>query len=302
MDPLSMIKVLWKHRWLALPAVMLVFMMAGYVLFFGPRTYECSATYVLVNPNTPSEGEIQRDPRLAKRLAKLNRDNPYLRAMESGLIVKVLVAKMSGQSTQISMEAAGLSTDYTVAQSAESPSTVVISAAANTPERALATRHWLLDDLALQLHDLQKVNGADDLYLFTALPVDVTREPVEKVSSRLRSLIVALAAGAILVMGVVSVAAALDRRKRVPSDLPAHAVSTESATTRLELPSAPRSNGAAPPRDSSRPEPTLVSTVPNAVELTSIASERANDSLSKEGHQKRSPKASAEWPLVQWNR
>ena len=92
--------------------------------------------------------------------------------------------------------------------------TVVISAFANTPEGALATRQWLLDDLGRQLHDLQKVNGADDRFLFTALPVDVAREPVEKVSSRLRSLIVTLGAGAILVMGVVSVAAALDRRRK----------------------------------------------------------------------------------------
>ena len=111
MDPLSLMKVLWKHRWLALPAVMLVLMMAGYVLFFGPRIYESSATYVVVNPNTPSDREMQRD----KRLAKLNSDNPYIRATESGLIVKVLVAKMSAQSTQLDMEAAGLSTDYTVA-------------------------------------------------------------------------------------------------------------------------------------------------------------------------------------------
>ena len=39
MDPLSVIKVLWKHRWLAppSPAIALVLLMGGYVLFFGPR-------------------------------------------------------------------------------------------------------------------------------------------------------------------------------------------------------------------------------------------------------------------------
>ena len=259
MDPLSLIKVMWKHRWLTLPAVMLVILMAGYVFFFGPRVYEASATYVVANPNTPSDGELQRN----RRLAKLNSDNPYLRAAEPGLIVSVLVAKMSGQSTQISMEAAGLSTDYTVTQSAESTMTVVISAAGNTPERSLATRQWLLDDLGRQLHDLQKVNGANDRYLFTALPVDVAREPVEKVSSRLRSLVVTLGAGAILVMGVVSVAAALDRRRGVSSDLPARAAATESVTTIPESPPAPRSNGVVPSSAGSRPEPAVLSTDPN---------------------------------------
>ena len=96
MDPLSFMKVLWKHRWLALPAVVLVLMMAGYVVFFGPRTYESSAIYVVADPDTPSEREMQRD----KRLAKLNSDNPYLRAADPALIVQVLVAKMSAQSTR----------------------------------------------------------------------------------------------------------------------------------------------------------------------------------------------------------
>jgi hypothetical protein len=248
MDPLSLMKVLWKHRWLSLPAVMLVLMMAGYVLFFGPRTYESSATYVVVDPNMPSEREMDRD----KRLAKLNSDNPYIRGPESGLIVKVLVAKMSAASTQLDMEAAGLSTDYSVAQSAQSTMTVVISGFADTPEGAVATRQWLLDDLGRQLHHLQKVNGADDRYLFTALPVDVAREPVEKVSSRLRLLIVTLGAGAILVMGVVSVAAAMDRRRKDVPQVPS-STSTESATTKSpDSRPATRTNGVTPSSGNTR--------------------------------------------------
>ena len=258
MDPLSLIKVIWKHRWLALPAVMLVLLMAGYVFFFGPRAYEASATYVVVDPNMPSDLEMERN----RRLAKLNSDNPYLRGAEPGLIVNVLVAKMSAQSTQLNMEAAGLSTDYTVTQSAESMMTVVISGFGNTPEGSLATRQWLLDDLGRQLHDLQRVNGANDRYLFTALPVDVAREPVEKVSSRLRSLVVTFGAGAILVMGVVCVAAALERRRGVSSELPAaHLLPIGDDNARLT--SSPRTNGVAPSSGGSRPELTVLSTDPN---------------------------------------
>ena len=87
-------------------------MMAGYVLFFGPHIYESSATYVVVDPDLPTDREMELD----KRLAKLNSDNPYIRATESGLIVKVVITKMSAQSTQLDIEAAGHSTDYTVAQ------------------------------------------------------------------------------------------------------------------------------------------------------------------------------------------
>jgi hypothetical protein len=239
-------------------------LMGGYVLFFGPRVYECSATYVVVAPNTPSDREMERD----KSLAKLNSDNPYIRGTESGLIVKVVVARMSGQPTQLDMKAAGLSTDYSVAQSAESTMTVLISAFADTPERAFATRQWLLDDLGRQLRDLQKVNGADDRFLFTALPVDVTREPVEKVSSRLRSLIVTLAAGAILVMGVVSVAAAIDRRRKDVLQVPSR-TSTESASTKTPGSGpATRTRGVTPSSGSTRLHLTPSLPDQNTVELS----------------------------------
>ena len=74
--------------------------------------------------------------------------------------------------------------------------------------------------MSRQLYDLQKVNGADDRYPVHGAPGGCGEEPVEKVSSRLRSLIVILGAGAILVMGVVSVAAALDRRRHGAPHLP----------------------------------------------------------------------------------
>jgi hypothetical protein len=251
MDPLSLMKVFWKHRWLALPAIVIVLSMAFYVVFFGPRTYESSAIYVVVHPDTPTDLELQR----SKRLSKLNSDNPYLRAADPGLITQVIVAKMSAQSTEQDLEAAGLSTEYSVAVSPQSDMTVIVSAFASTPEGAIATRQWLLDSLSRELYGLQKINGADDRFLFVALPVDMSSEPVEKISSRLRSLIVVLVAGAILVMGVVSVGAAFDRRHRPESHVEDRTFTASATTIRPESRPANSSNGVVPSIELARLHP-----------------------------------------------
>jgi capsular polysaccharide biosynthesis protein len=271
MDPLSVIKILWNHRWLALPAVILVILMAGYVVFLGPRTYESSALYVMAAPDLPTDRELERH----NRLARLNSDNPYLRASDPALIVHVLVAKMSAQSTALNLEAAGLSTDFLVAESPASTMAVTVSAFADTPEKAVATRQWLLDHMGTELYNLQKVNGADDRYLFTALPIDVAEEPVEKVSSRLRSLIVVLGAGVILVIGVVSLAAALDKRRRaaskvqdnaVPARMPEQGANTWPVPAATQLQQLPRRNGGIRPSEHPLPQPAQVSADQSTVE------------------------------------
>ena len=58
--------------------------------------------------------------------------------------------------------------------------TVVITAFADTPEGAVAADNGSKMISDRQLHDLQKVNDDDDRFLFTALPVDLAREPVQK--------------------------------------------------------------------------------------------------------------------------
>jgi hypothetical protein len=208
MDPLSVLRMLWQHRLLALPVVALTIAGVVYVLFLGPRLYQSSATYVLVNPQVPTAEQLDR----SARLARLNSNNPYLRSPDPSLIVQVMAAKLSAGATARTLQDAGLGPDYTVAQSAGNSQMLVVTGTGETAEKSIATTGWLTGELERELRTVQKVNGAADLYLFTALPVDVEATAVEKVSSRLRSVILVGVGGAVLLFSVVSLAAAWSPR------------------------------------------------------------------------------------------
>jgi hypothetical protein len=208
MDPLSVLRTVWQHRLLAIPMVALTLAGVVYVLFLGPRLYQSSATYVLVNPQVPTAEQLDR----SARLARLNSNNPYLRSPDPSLIVQVMAAKLSAGATARRLQDAGLGPDYTVAQSAGNSQMLVVTGTGATADASIATTAWLTRELERELRTVQKVNGAADLYLFTALPVDVEATAVEKVSSRLRSLILVGVGGAVLLFSAVSLGAAWTQR------------------------------------------------------------------------------------------
>lgn len=209
MDPLALIKIAWRLRRLTIPVIVLTILAGGYVLLFGPGTYQASSTYVLVNPKVPSELELAQD----SRLARLNSDNPYLRSSDPRLAVQVLITKLGSEATAQQLLRAGLSTEYTVDQVANNNFMVLITAYGPNDGSALATRNWLGAELESQLRTMQKINGADDSYLFTALPVDIQPGATEKVSSRLRLLIVVLFGGAVLLLGALSAGVSWERKR-----------------------------------------------------------------------------------------
>ena len=170
MDPLSVLTTLAKHKWVAMPVVLMTLLAGVYVMFFAQRTYEAAMTYALITPRVPSAAELQSNP----DLAKINGDNPYLRSPDSSLLSQVLITKLGGQGTADGLRQRGLGTEYTVAQASNLGSGMLLqlSASGKSPEQAVATVRELALELTSTLHELQKVNGADDAYLFAAVPVD----------------------------------------------------------------------------------------------------------------------------------
>lgn len=204
MTPFSVLKMLWHHK-ISMVAVLLVTLLAGsYVYFFAPRNYSASTVYVLVTPKVPSSEQLAKDP----ALAALNSDNPYLRSADSSLITQVMATKLGSADTAEALATAGLSREYTVSL----PSTsgvgqlIRIEASGESPEQAISGAETLGARLTAELRSAQKVNGADDQYLFTALQIDPPNKATEQFSSRLRSLIVVLIGGVILLFGAVSIA------------------------------------------------------------------------------------------------
>lgn len=204
MNPVSVLKMLWHHK-ISMVSVLVLTLLAGsYVYFLAPRSYSASTVYVLVTPKVPTAAQLAKDP----ALAALNSDNPYLRSADSSLIAQVMVTKLSSSDTADSVVAAGLKPDYTVTLPATSGTgqLIRIEASGSSPANAIATVEALGDRLKSELRSVQKVNNADDLYLFTALQIDAPNKATEQFSSRLRALIVVVIGGVILLFGAVSIA------------------------------------------------------------------------------------------------
>jgi hypothetical protein len=177
-------------------------------MFFAQRTYQASVTYALITPKLPTSVEMEKNP----QLANVNGDNPYLRSPDSTLLSQVLIAKLGAQETVKSLQEQGLGTEYAVSQASNfgSGMLLVLSASGSTPEQAVDTAVALGNRLKSTLHNVQKINGADDSYLFSALPVDGPGEAEEMFSSRLRTLIIVAVGGVVLVFGAVSIARSLE--------------------------------------------------------------------------------------------
>ncbi|MDZ4091867.1 MAG: chain-length determining protein [Arthrobacter sp.] len=208
MNPVSVLRMLWHHKFSMLSVLMITLVAGSYVYFFAPRNYSASSIYVLVNPKIPSAEQLLKEP----ALAALNADNPYLRSVDSSLITQVMVTRLSSVDTVDAVTSAGLSPDYTVTLPSASGAGQLIrlEATGSSPAKAISAAELLGQRLTEELRATQKVNGADDLYLFTALQIDPPNKATEQYSSRLRSLVVVLIAGVILTFAAVSAARVIE--------------------------------------------------------------------------------------------
>lgn len=215
MDPLTVVRVLWLHKWATIPVIVVTLAACAYVYLFAPRVYEASMSYALAAPDVPSEYQLEQN----KDLAKLNADNPYLRTGDSSLLSQVVISKLSDPEVAEGLEASGLGTEFTIAPVQNlGMGLVQITASAPSEEIAVRTAQELGNQFTSIVESTQEVNNADSTYLYTAIPVRGPGPAQELYSSRLRSLIMVGIAGAILLFGVVSVAQSLSLRRERGAD------------------------------------------------------------------------------------
>lgn len=205
MDPQAVIRTIWHYKAFVLPVMVITLIAVVYVFQFGPRYYEASMSSALVNPKLPTDKELDESP----EIHALNKDNPFLRSSDPSLITEVLIARLSSSDTAQAMESKELSADYSVSKGINGNGFVVsITGNGESEEQAIATTRALGIRLEEELRAIQKINGADDRFLFTSLIVTAPGEATEQFSSRLRSVIMVLLGGAVLTFGAVSLARA----------------------------------------------------------------------------------------------
>lgn len=201
MDPVDVLRTLWKERYWALPVLLLTMVAGCYAYGFGPRTFETSASFAVIAPTLPSETDIEQNP----RLGRLSNDNPYVRSSDPTLISDVLVTRMTAQDVPARLEAAGLSDEYTIGQSPTGGGFVIdLTGVASSPRVSQATTVRLGRMLVSELETMQTAHGANDRFLYTALTITPPAKAQERYSSRLRSVIMIALAGVVLTFAAVS--------------------------------------------------------------------------------------------------
>jgi capsular polysaccharide biosynthesis protein len=225
MDPLEVIRKIWQQRWFALPALLIAIAACVAVYAFGPREYQATVSYAIVDPRIPSAAEIEADP----SLGKLNSNNPYLRSADSSLIGDVVITRLNAPATVDELKSLGLGTDFTAAPGINSSGSIVeITASGSTPRQSLNTVDELGKLFQQTLRSIQTVDGADDRYLYTSLEAAAPDRATEKLSSRLRTVIIAAVAGIILVFAAVSLGTWRDSIRRRRRAAAGKAAATES--------------------------------------------------------------------------
>ena len=241
MDLLNIFSTLRRHKIILLVILLLTAGGCAYVVLGIPPQYQTQAQYVLVEPPAaPSEADIQANP----ELGKLNSNNPYLRMPNPSIVVDVLAQRVSSDTIRQALIDAGADRDYEIASTNAIGSGLVIqiTGTGTSADAATRTLQLVTDRMEVELKAMQKVNGADDRFLFQALPVSPATPPLRKVTGTLRSLIAVAAAGVVFLFGAVSIAEAIPgrrkRRVRAVSPAPEGHVYRSDPGARAEAPPA----------------------------------------------------------------
>jgi len=278
-DPIQVLKTVWRHRLLTLPVFLIMLVGIVYAALWGPRSYDSATSYVFISPRPPTAQEIEADPTLAGASAA----NPYLRATnDPSLAAQVVVSKLSSEVTAKALVDQGIQPEFTALPGGGGTgggAIVTITSTAGTPALSLRQMNLLGDQLVDILKDAQLTNGADPRYLISAIQIDASVNAVEKVSSRLRTMVVVAAGGVVLLFGVLSIAQARENARRRRTGTTAEAAAAGPAGP--PIPNGPHSSG----------DPTSVSSAPFI--RSAPAPEQWDDSGSPVVARHESPRAAA---------
>lgn len=226
MDLLSMARTIWRLKLVTLPVIILTVACCAYVVAGKKPVYEAQSSFILINPPAPpTADEIARDP----SLGKIKTDNPYTRSGDLSIVVAVLVRTVDGAPSRDALVRQGVDPRYKVAPDAQfglSSAIVQVTGVGSSADGAVRSANMVGAAVIEQLDQIQKIQGTHWRYRIRPLQVDVPNQAQLRLSGQLRMLVGVIAVGMIVLFMVISVADALDTRRR------------EQAASILEVPAA----------------------------------------------------------------
>ena len=233
MDIISIFLAIRRHWLVAIPIILLTAAAAFYVVAIKAPVYEASESILLLSPpNPPTASQIARNP----KLAKISPNNPYA---DLGVTVAAdaVLSVLTGAPAAQALAQAGADPRYQVTLSTDfgAPPIIEITGIGASSQEAIRTANLVGEAAKADLYQIQKKQGVNNLYMIKATELVRPRQAQLSVSGKLRTLIAALALGAILLFVAVSVTDVMQKRRA------GHSVDADSpARSPEDGPSAPR--------------------------------------------------------------
>lgn len=209
MDLLSVFLVFWRHK-VAVLIVLLFTALATFSYFeLKPRLYQTTAALLLVPPSP--------DSRLSP-VEVANRDNPYTRSYDPGVIVNVVSTEMNSTKSRLALRDRGADPRYDVHQSERygfSNPVAEILAYGPTAEAAQETAQLVVSSFQTQLEAIQKAENVDDRNLVRSRLVNPPEAGTRITSEALRPMIGIAAMGILMAFAVVVAAEAVAKARSI---------------------------------------------------------------------------------------
>ncbi|HUA27650.1 MAG TPA: Wzz/FepE/Etk N-terminal domain-containing protein [Streptosporangiaceae bacterium] len=234
MDLLSIIGIVWRHKLLAIPVVLLTLAGAFYVIAIKAPVYQASSSLLLLSPpGPPSAAQIAAN----RKLAKIDPNNPYVNFGDLPVVADAVIESVTSNTVEQTLVDEGVNPEYQVVLSTDfgNPPIIQITGIGSTAAAAMRAASLVTSTSVNDLYQIQKAQGVNQIYMITATELVKPTTAQTSASGKLRTLIAVLGIGALLLFTVISLAEAVKRR-RSPGRLPVSTPALAAGPAPADLP------------------------------------------------------------------
>jgi uncharacterized protein involved in exopolysaccharide biosynthesis len=211
-DLISIFQAVWRRKLIASAIILVTLAGAFYVLKVKPAVYQASSSFLLVNPPAgPTAAQAALDP----KLAKIDPNNSFANFGNLDLVADVVIDLVTAPSAQQSLVQAGADPRYQVAlaNDFDSPPIIEITGIGVSAQEAIRSADLVTTAAINDLYQMQKSQGINKYYLIKSVQVVQPREAQKTESGKLRTLIVILALGVLVLFLAISTMDAIEKRR-----------------------------------------------------------------------------------------
>jgi hypothetical protein len=209
MDVLSVLRLIARHWRVTAPAALFTLILIGVAFRSSSPTYEATGAIVLLPP--PEAPDVTAPAGSAPTPSV--GQNPFARYGDLSVMADILARVMDSDSMQAEFESQGVTGYHVVVNRFQRGPVVEVTGQGPTAEAAIRSTEVVLDEVNAILSELQQAEDADPDYFIDSAALEPPSTATAMYGSTLRTVIAALAVGALGTLGLAVLAEAIARRR-----------------------------------------------------------------------------------------